>query len=91
MPINSQWDIVLNDISIGAALIDFDRKWRRVHTRLLELLGYSSEELCALPFERIIELADPEGAEMLATSTSNNAAVRNAFSKIPMLPPNTSR
>jgi len=60
MPVHVQWDIALNDISIGAALIDFDRKWRTVNARFLELLGYSSQELCALPFEKAIGLAHPE-------------------------------
>jgi PAS domain S-box-containing protein len=57
---SSQWDVALDDIGIGAAQVDPDRKWQKVNPQLLELPGYSSAEILALSFEEIFQVAQPE-------------------------------
>ena len=57
---SSQWVIALDGIGIGAAQFDADRKWQKVNAQLLEMLGYSSEELLAGAFEKVFEISDPE-------------------------------
>lgn len=61
MPIlSSQWDVALNDIGLGAAEIDLDRNWKKVNAQLVDWLGYSTEELLSLPFERVFHVAHPQ-------------------------------
>jgi len=55
----SQRDIALDEIGICAAQVDPDGMWQKVNPQLLELLGYSSEEILSVFIEKIIEVSQP--------------------------------
>ena len=51
---------IFNNANVGIAKVAFNGSWVEVNSKLCELLGYSSEELKNLPFQKITHPEDVE-------------------------------
>ena len=53
-----QLRLTIDNAPIGMALIGLDGRWLRVNQRVVEIVGYSAEELCELTFQDVTHPED---------------------------------